>query len=465
MDSSSSLSKISNQYHLHIYWITAIGALGGLLFGYDTGVISGALTFITQEFHINTLTQEMIVSSVVLGALFGSIFSGCLADKFGRRSMLMLAAVAFIISTLLATLANQVYELILGRFVIGFAIGVCSYTAPLFISEMAPAQFRGFLVLVNAITITGGEALAFLMDYWLAPTHSWRWMFGLGLIPACALLLGMISLPETPRWLVSKGKIQLAQETLERIRPKEAISAELHAIEQSFSLKSARWQQLFSKKIRPVLWIGILLGIFQQFFGINTVMYYGPTIFQSLGFNSISTQMLATLGMGLVNMLLSAICMVLVDKLGRRNLLLIGSAIAGISLVIVGACMQALHVSPILQWLALVFMVTYIAGYCISVGSLFWLIIAEIFPLSVRGLGMSLATAIQWGANFIVSMTFLHMVNGLGAAHTFWLFASICFLCIGYCYLYVPETKGVPLESIEQNLEAEKPSRQLGLPV
>jgi len=406
----------------------------------------------------------MVVSSVVLGALIGAALSGRLADHFGRRRMLMAAALAFIFSTLIATFASQVAELILGRFIIGFAIGVCSYTAPLFISEMAPAEFRGSLVLINAITITGGETIAFLVDYLLTPTHAWRWMFAIGLLPAAALFLGMILLPETPRWMVSKGLVDQARATLMRIRPSLSVAPELSAIQQSFSLKSAHWLQLFSKKIRPVLWIGIILGIFQQFFGINTVMYYGPTIFQALGFKSISTQMLGTLGMGVVNMLLSAVCMLLVDKLGRRNLLLCGSAIAGISLWTVGTCIQ--HIGhPVSQWLALFCMVTYIAGYCISVGSLFWLMIAEIFPLSIRGLGMSLATAVQWGANFLVSMTFLNIIEGIGATQTFWLYSTICFLCVLYCYCWVPETKGVPLENIEKNLEAAKPSRQLGLPV
>ncbi len=448
-----------------VYWVALVGALGGLLFGYDTGVISGALTFISAEFHISTLMQEVVVSSVVLGALFGAILSGRLADQFGRRRMLMVAALAFIISTLLATLANQVMELVIGRFIIGMAIGICSYTAPLFISEMAPAELRGFLVLINAITITGGEAIAFLVDYFLAPSHSWRGMFAVGLIPALALFLGMLCLPETPRWLVSKGYLQKARSTLDQIRNHTQVTAELNAIQHSFSLKSAHWQQLFSKRIRPVLWIGIMLGIFQQFFGINTVMYYGPTIFQAFGFNDISLQMLVTFGMGIVNMVLSVLCMLLVDKLGRRNLLLIGSGIAGLSLLVVGFCLQELSHSPFLRWLALMCMVTYIAGYCISVGSLFWLMIAEIFPLSIRGLGMSLATAIQWGANFLVSMTFLHIIQHVGPSYTFWLYASICFLCLLYCYLWVPETKGVPLEKIEKNLEAAKPSRQLGLPI
>jgi len=449
-----------------IYGIAAVGALGGLLFGYDTGVIAGALLFVREQFHAGIIMQQVIVSSVVLGALVGALLSGRLADRFGRRVMLMAAAVAFILSTLFSSLADQLSVLILGRFVTGLAIGISSYTAPLFISEMAPAAFRGRLVLINAVTITGGEALAFLVDYWLTPTHAWRWMFAAGLIPAVALWFGMWKLPETPRWLVSKGHSEKAQQILLQTRSLVEMEQELRAIQQSFSLQSYQsWRQLFSKKIRPVLWIGLILGIFQQFFGINTVMYYGPTIFQALGLQGAEAQMLATLGMGVVNTVFSLICLLLIDRLGRRKLLLIGSATAAVSLLVVGGIMGVAHPSVLLQWIALSSLVIYIAGYCVSVGSLFWLIIAEIFPLSIRGLGMSMATAVQWGANFVVSMTFLTLITAIGARHTFWLYAGVCAMCVLYCYLKVPETRGISLEQIEENLDHQKPSRQLGVPL
>jgi SP family galactose:H+ symporter-like MFS transporter len=454
-----------NHNRYFVYLVAAIGALGGLLFGYDTGVISGALIFIKQTFHTTILMQETIVSSVVLGALIGAISSGHLADKFGRRTMLMAAAAAFIIGTIGSSLSYNVYSLIISRFIIGLAIGISSYTTPLFISEMAPANYRGSLVLLNAITITGGEAIAFLVDYALAPSQSWRLMFMSGILPAICLFIGMLLLPETPRWLVLKGLIKKARIILRQIRYQQSIDNELNDIKNSFSLQNSHWRQLFSKKIRPVLFIGIALGIFQQFFGINTVMYYGPTIFQAAGFANTSAQLLATFGMGVMNTIMSIFCVLLVDRMGRRKLLLIGSAVAGISLVIVGLAFKGSAHSSILQWVTIIGMIIYIAGYCISVGSLFWLMIAEIFPLSIRGLGMSLATAIQWGANFVVSITFLSIISTFGAASTFWLYASMCILCFIYCYLWVPETKGVPLEEIEKNLVADKPSRQLGLPV
>jgi SP family galactose:H+ symporter-like MFS transporter len=446
-----------------LYWVAGVGSLGGLLFGYDTGVISGALLFINETFQPSLIIQEFIVSSVVLGALLSAVLSGAWADRYGRRSMLLIAALLYILGTTASCLANSITVLISGRFIIGLAIGISSYTAPLFISEMAPAKHRGALVLLNAIAITGGEAIAFLLNYALAADHAWRLMFAIGLIPALGLLLGMLCLVETPHWLILKGRVASAAELLQRIHYGQDITMELNDIRHSFSLRQSNWRLLFAKTTRPVLIIGIVLGIFQQFFGINTIMYYGPTIFQAANFHSTQAQLLATFGMGIVNMVVSAVCVLLIDRVGRRKLLLIGSAMAAMSLAMVGLAFNYIHSNHLAQWVAVLGLMSYIMGYCISVGSLFWLIIAEIFPLSIRGLGMSLATAVQWAANFIVSMTFLSIIHYIGPSHTFWLYGAMAALCFIYCYLWVPETKGISLERIEQNLAAGRASRELGL--
>ncbi|MBY0378568.1 MAG: sugar porter family MFS transporter, partial [Gammaproteobacteria bacterium] len=366
-----------NTKQSHFLWVVAsIAALGGFLFGYDTGVISGAIIFIQQTFSLGTLYSEWVVSSVVLGALLGALCSGVLADHCGRRLMLLLAALFFIIGTVLAMAAWQVWILISGRLIIGLAIGISSYTAPLFISEMAPANKRGALILLSVVMITSGEAISFLVDYGLAPTQSWRLMLGSGLIPAILLLLGLLLLPTSPRWLVLKGQVQEAKKTLSRLRGSADIESEFEEISDTLNAPTFRWRHLLSKPWRKVLIIGVVLGVLQQFVGINTVMYYGPILFNQLGFADTTASIFATFIMGLVNTFMSIVALLCVDRLGRRRLLLYGFAIAGISLLLLsyGLPDVAHRSSEKIELLAL--MITYIAGYSLGIGGLFWVIIA-----------------------------------------------------------------------------------------
>lgn len=431
-----------------LLFVVSIGTLAGFLFGFHMGVISGALIFINQIFKPDLLSQEILVSSLLLGALIGCLLSGCLADYFGRRRLLSGTAIIFILGTSILVVAPNVTSLIIGRLIIGIAVGISSYITPLFIAEMAPSEKRGGLVLLNAIAITGGETLSFLIDYLLAPINAWRIMFAAGLIPAILLFVGMLFLPETPRWLVLKGSISKARLVLAKIREPHVVDFELEQIKKNIVLKSSNWKELLSKKNRSILFIGIGLGIFQQFFGINTVMYYGPIIFKATGFHDTEAQILATMGMGIVNTIVSGIAVVIVDRIGRRILLLSGCILAAVSLGVVGLTFHC-TTSPSWEWLTIISLLTYVIGYCISVGSLFWLIIAEIFPLSVRGLGMSISATIQWSANFLVSITFLSLISAIGFANTFWLYGIMCLLCFLFVYYFVPETKGILLEKIK----------------
>lgn len=455
------LASQSRNENFFLILTASVAALGGFLFGYDTGIISGALVFIQQSFPVSTFIQELIVSSVVFGALLGAISSGKLADYFGSRVMLIYMAIAFIIGTLLSSFAMNVTTLIFGRLIIGIAIGITSYIAPLFISEMAPAKSRGALVLLNGIMITSGEAIAFLVDYALVPTQSWRIMFATGLIPAILLFTGMLLLPASPRWMAVKGNIGKARNILLQIRSSDQVEKELTEILSTAQLTQANWRELFSSILRPVLIIGLGLGIFQQFVGINTVMYYGPTIFAAAGFTSHSAQLLATFGMGMVNTIMSIVAVMIVDKVGRRSMLLSGLALAGSSLAIVGILFSQ-HTTVVTGWLLFTFMITYIAGYSLSVGSLFWLVISEIYPLNIRGFAMSFVTAVQWGANFLVALTFLSLLHFSGPVYTFWLYGSMCVLSFIFCYFLVPETRGISLERIEINLRQGKRGRELG---
>ncbi len=435
----------------YFLWVVAsIAALGGFLFGYDTGVISGAIIFIQDTFALNTLYSEWVVSSVVLGALLGALCSGLLADRFGRRFMLLLSALFFIVGTILAMMAWQVWILMLGRLIIGLAIGISSYTTPLFISEMAPANKRGALVLLSVVMITSGEAISFLVDYGLAQTQSWRLMLGSGLIPAVLLLLGLLLLPTSPRWLVLKGQVQKAKKTLSRLRGHTDIDSEFEEIADTLNRTEFKWRDLFYQPWRKVLMIGVVLGVLQQFVGINTVMYYGPILFNQLGFESTTASIFATLIMGVVNTLMSIIALLCVDKLGRRRLLLYGFAIAGVSLLLL-SCGLANVVHREEAKIGLLFlMITYIAGYSLGIGGLFWVIIAEIYPLQCRGFAMSIVTAIQWAANLIVAASFLSILSYFGVVWTFSLYASVCILGFVFCYFFLPETKARSLEWIQK---------------
>lgn len=455
----------SSQVRFFLIITSTVAALGGFLFGYDTGIISGALVFIRQSYPITTFMQEIVVSSVIFGALIGSLLSGRLADLFGSKSMLIYMALTFIFATLITTFATTIHILILGRFFIGVAIGITSYLSPLFISEMAPAKNRGALVLLNGIMITSGEAIAFLVDYALVPTQSWRLMFATGLIPAILLFAGMLMLPNSPRWLTLKGRFAEAKNSLLLMRKSQHVDLELNDIISSIKTTKNNLSELFSKSVRPVLIIGIGLGMFQQFVGINTVMYYGPSIFKAAGFESQGAQILATFGMGLVNTLMTIIAVFIIDRVGRRLLLLSGLLIAGISLAMVGLIFHFNIQSNYASWFTFIFMMFYIAGYSLSVGSLFWLVIAEIYPLHIRGLAMSFVTAIQWAANFLVALTFLSILNSLGSGFTFAMYSLMCTLSIIFCYCLVPETRGVSLEQIEENLRAGRRLRELGQPL
>ena len=364
--------------------------------------------------------------------------------------MLIMAAWLFIIGASFGALSHSVMELVLARLLLGLAIGVSSYTAPLYISEISPANYRGRLVLLNGIAITGGEALAFLLDYYLSFSSNWRMMIFIGIIPAIVLLLGMFSMPCSPRWLVSKGRMKSAKDVLQKVRCCTEINVELSEIERSLEKPKSSLKTLFAKKRRRVLTIGIGLGILQQIVGINTVMYYGPFIFKAAGFQGEASQILATFGMGITNMLMTVVAVCLVDYFGRRRLLISGIIIAMVSLAIVGANFKFHLNSNTSHLITLIALMTYIAGYSISLGSMFWLIISEIYPLHIRSVAMSFVTAIQWGANFIVAATFLSLLETVGITNLFWLYGIVCVAAIFFCYYLIPETKGVSLEQMEE---------------
>lgn len=436
-----------------VYVAAAFAALGGLLFGYDTGVISGALIFIRKSFELTTFQQEFVVSVVLVGAAIGALGGGRFADQLGRRTTLLITSVIFIAGAAICAAAVSVAMLAGGRAIVGLGIGLASTTVPLYISEVSPAKARGWQVSLFQLAITVGILAAYLVDYAFAASESWRWMLGLAAVPGLMLGAGMLYLPETPRWLVRHADVAMARGVLVRIRGVRNVEVELHEIQSTLAVSDerGRWWDLLAPAVRPALLIGIGLAVFQQITGINTVIYYAPTIIQKAGISSASGAILATAGIGLVNVIMTIVSMWLIDRVGRRPLLLVGIAGMIVTLGVLGLAFQVSSQSESLAKIAVVTLMAYVASFAISLGPIFWLLIAEIYPLRIRGIAEGTAAGANWAANFVVSLTFLTLIESLGATKTFWLYGVLAIASWLFSYFLVPETKGRTLEEIERS--------------
>jgi sugar porter (SP) family MFS transporter len=435
----------------------AITAIGGMLFGYDTGVISGAILFIRQAFSLSSTAQEIVVSSVLIGAVIGASISGFLADKYGRRIMVIAAAFVFGIGAIFTALTPDVYTLIAGRIVVGIAIGIASFIAPLYIAEVAPVSIRGALVSLNQLAITVGIVISYLVDFAFASSGGWRWMLGLAVVPSIILGVGMYLMPPSPRWLYSKGRIDKARSVLERIRMTKNVSEEMKEIRASLVCEQeCKWSEILDPVVRPALIIGIGLAAFQQLTGINTVIYYAPTILEFAGFQSAAVSILATAGIGMINVIMTVVAISLIDRVGRRPLLLIGIIGMITSLATLGIAFVLPGLSTSLGLLSVISLMVYVGSFAIGLGPVFWLMISEIYPLRIRGRAMSTATIVNWGTNLVVAITFLSLIQLIGTPGTFWLYSIIGIITWVFVYFLVPETKGKSLEEIEMELMAGK---------
>jgi sugar porter (SP) family MFS transporter len=435
---------------MSVYFVAVVAAMGGLLFGYDTGVISGALLFLKGNFALTDTTQEIAVSVVLAGAIIGALGAGRVNDAFGRKITLLLLAVIFTVGAVLTAIATNLLFFIACRILVGIGIGAAASVVPVYISEMSPPQLRGTLVTFNQLAITVGIAVSYWVD--LAFAHAgmgWPPMFATAAIPGVILFLGMLASPETPRWLASKGRWNDAKRVLERMKGLDP-EHELIDIRGSLLLEQRRGgvRELFQPGLRTALMIGIGLAIFQQLVGINTVIYYAPIIFQKAGFASANNAILATSVVGVVNVFSTVVATFLLDKLGRRTLLLTGTGIMIVALVALGVVFAS--GSNQIGTLTLITLIIYIFAFAISMGPIFWLMSAEIFPTRLRAAGSSICSFSNWAANFLVSLTFLSLIHLLGSSFTFGLYAFMGVLALVFCWKFVPETSGRTLEQIEQ---------------
>ena len=435
-----------------------IAATGGLLFGFDTGVISGALPFLKQFWQLPDSSVELITTTVLIGAVLGAIVSGKLSDITGRKRMIIINAAIFTIGAFGCAYAPNITVLIIMRIVIGFAIGITSYVVPMYISEISPARKRGALVTLNQLMITIGILLSYITDYWLSndtKPESWRLMFLVGFVPALVPLIGMFFLPETPRWLISKGRWEEGKKILEKIEDPDKIAqtmSDLQADIRLSALQTSTAGEILKPWLRAPLIITIGIFFFQQFSGVNTIIYYSPIIFKMAGIVSNTDSILPAIIIGTVNVLACFLSVLLLDRVGRRKLYKIGISGMIPSLAMLGACFYFKEqLGASLPVFAVISIVCYIIFIAISLAPLGWLLNSEVFPLNVRGIGMSIGSLAHWGFNAIIAFTFLKLVNTLGVDFTFWCYAIVCLLGLVWGNYYIPETKGKSLEEIEQH--------------
>jgi sugar porter (SP) family MFS transporter len=453
---SDGLEASRRRARRNVVLTAAIAGLGGLLFGYDTGVIAGALLFIKGDFDLGSFAQGLVVAAVPIGAVAGAGVAGPAADRYGRRSMILLAAVVFIVGALASAAAPGVEVLVAARIVIGVAIGLASAAAPVYISEVAPPESRGRLVSFFQLAVTIGILIAYLVGLAFDGVEGWRWMLGLGCVPALALAFGMLRMPQSPRWLVMTGDDFAARATLAKIRvdDPDTIDRELEEIKESLDEKPGAWSELLQPVVKAALVVGVGLAILQQVTGINTVIYYAPTIVEFTGVDSSAGSILAAVGVGVINVGMTVVALRLLDRAGRRTLLMVGVSGMVVSLFALGAAFVGGGGGTLSSVVAIASLMTYVASFAISLGPIFWLLNAEIYPLSVRSKAAGVGTMANWTFNFIVSLTFLLLIEALGRSGAFWFYGAIGILTLVFCWKLVPETKGKRLEDIQAYFEA-----------
>ncbi|MCF8566546.1 sugar porter family MFS transporter [Alicyclobacillus tolerans] len=439
--------------------VSIVAALGGLLFGYDTAVISGAIGFMQQKFALGSVMTGWVVSSLLVGAIVGAGIAGVLSDKYGRKGMLIVAAILFSLGSIGSAIPSAISEFVAARILGGIGIGISSTLVPLYIAEIAPAKYRGRLVSLNQLAVVIGISAIYFVNRSVANagtpawdvSSAWRWMFGLGLIPGMAFMILLSFVPKSPRWLQKQSKSDLALQVLERINGKQQAEIELRQIEQSIRKESAgSIRQLFKPGMRVALWVGVVLAVLQQVTGINAIMYYAPEIFKQTGAGT-NASLTETIIVGAVNLVFTIVALWLIDKVGRKALLLVGTAVMTISLFVVG---YAFHTGNTHGPVVLVFILLFVAAFAVSMGPIVWLVIAEIFPTSIRGRATAVASVALWAADYLVSQTFPILLGGTGPSMTFWVFALLSLVAFVFTLKVVPETKEKSLEEIEHLWDA-----------
>jgi sugar porter (SP) family MFS transporter len=443
-----------------VFLVCAVAALGGLLFGYDTAVVNGAIGPLKAHFHLDDVQEGWAMGCALIGCAVGAAAAGALSDRFGRKKVLILAAVMFLISAIGTAVPRTLAAFIIYRIIGGLGVGAASMSSPMYIAEISPARMRGRMVSVNQFAIVTGMLVVYFVNYFIAlqgdelwnQQTGWRWMFGSESVPAVALLALLFLVPESPRWLTKQKREDEALGILTRVDGTEYAKTELAEIKDALSHETGSLKQLFQPGMKIVLVIGIVLAVLQQITGINVFLYFGTEIFKKMG-SETNAALLQTIVVGAVNLTFTIIAIWTVDKLGRKPLMMIGSIGMGISL---GAMGLAAYRQTTGLWM-LFFVLGYIACFALSVGPVTWVILSEIFPTRIRGRAMAIATICLWIANYVVSQTFPMMnenpwlLKTFHRAFPFWLYGAFCVVLLLFVRAFVPETKGKSLEQIERH--------------
>jgi sugar porter (SP) family MFS transporter len=433
----------------YAYLVAGVAALGGVLFGYDIGVISGAENLLKAHWSLSAGSEELAVSAVLIGAIIGGIFGGKMADSISRRYALMILAAVYSVGAIATALAPSLLLFVIFRIIVGVAVGASSMIVPTYIAELAPVEIRGGLVILQQLAISAGIFVSYVLDYiFFTAGWGWRPMFAAAVIPGIALAVGMFYMSHTPRWLGMQGRWDEAEQVMERVNP-HAAEQELAALHEDLKETSrASFKELLSPGMRGALAAGIGLAILQQFVGPNTVLFYGPTIFGYAGISAGSDGLVAEILVGAVLFVCVLPTIVLVDVVGRKKLFYFGLTGMGSMLVLLGLAFY----SGVASWgIAVLFiLLVYIGCYSLSISPLFWLMTAELFPNRLRGYGASSATVANWSANLLITLTFLSAVDALGKDVVFWIYAAFAAAGLVFVRFCVPETKGHALEDIDE---------------
>lgn len=455
---------MSTKHHLMIILISMIACIAGLLMGFDSGVISGALPYIQKTFGIEktqVFLSGFVVSSVPVGAFFGAIVSSPIVHKWGRKRTILLSSVLFFLGSLIASIAPHIYIVILGRLVMGLSIGLATMAVPMYLSEISPTHIRGAIITAFQLAITCGLLLAFVINYIFADHENWRFMFLFGSFLGALLGVGMIFMPFSPQWLMQVGKEKLAKETMLKIRDEKEAEIEISRIRETVQRETKPFYMLFVSPFWVLTLFSSSLFMFQQLSGINAVFYYSATVFKSAGFATTKGAILASIIIGTINVISTIISLLLIDVIGRRKLFIIGFIGIILSLTILGLYYLGI-VGKQEIFVPVIAISGFVFFFAISLGNGPYVMMSEIYPLEIRHAGVAISTMSNWGFNILISETFLGLVYYLSDGYTFLLYAAIS--CVGLIYTYIncPETKGVPLQEIEAHLFSGVPLRKLG---